>query len=44
MPLFSILDVIALGVFIVAWGGYAYLIELTGHGRGSLNARMNAYR
>ena len=27
MPLFSILDVIALGFFIVAWVGYAYMTE-----------------
>ena len=27
MPLFSILDVVALGFFIVAWGGYAYMTE-----------------
>ncbi|MGH6769163.1 MAG: DUF599 domain-containing protein [Xanthobacteraceae bacterium] len=44
MPLFSILDVVALVVFIVAWGGYAYVVELTRHGRDGLNARMNAYR
>ena len=27
MPLFSILDVVALSFFIVAWSGYAYLTE-----------------
>jgi uncharacterized membrane protein len=44
MPLFSVVDVIALGAFIAAWGIYAYVVERTGHGRNGLNARMNAYR
>jgi len=44
MPLFSILDVVALGFFIVAWGGYAYVIELSPMGRRGLNALMNVYR
>jgi uncharacterized membrane protein len=44
MPLFSILDAIALGTFIAAWGGYAYLTERSKIcGRG-LNAIMNGYR
>ena len=44
MPLFSILDVVALGIFIVAWGGYAYLTERSRVSRGGLNAIMNRYR
>jgi uncharacterized membrane protein len=44
MPLFSLLDVVALGFFIVAWGGYAYVIEFSPMGRRGLNALMNVYR
>jgi uncharacterized membrane protein len=44
MPLFSILDLIALGVFIVAWGGYAYLTERSRISPRGLNAIMNGYR
>ena len=44
MPLFSILDVVALSFFIVAWGGYAYLTERSHVSRGGLNAIMNRYR
>jgi uncharacterized membrane protein len=44
MPLFSILDVVALGTFIAAWGGYAYLTERSRISRGGLNALMNGYR
>ncbi|MPZ37663.1 MAG: DUF599 family protein [Rhizobiales bacterium] len=44
MPLFSILDVVALGAFIVAWGGYAYLNERSRASRGGLNAIMDGYR
>jgi uncharacterized membrane protein len=44
MPLLSILDVIALGTFIAAWGGYAYLTEHSRISRGGLNAIMNGYR
>jgi len=43
MPLISVLDIIALAVFIVAWGGYAYLVEHH-HGGAGLNALMNGYR
>jgi uncharacterized membrane protein len=42
--LFSILDVVALGAFIVAWGAYALVVERTRHGRLGLNARMDVYR
>jgi len=44
MPLFSILDVVALGIFIAAWGGYAYLTERSRISRRGLNAIMNGYR
>jgi len=44
MPLFSILDVVALSFFIVAWSGYAYLTEHSRVSRGGLNAIMNRYR
>jgi len=44
MPLFSILDLVALGCFIAAWGGYSILVDWTRHGRVSLNSRMNAHR
>src|SRR5262245_11810772 len=44
MGLFTVLDVIALAGFVVAWGGYSILIDWTPHGRVGLNARMNGYR
>jgi uncharacterized membrane protein len=44
MPPFSILDVVALSVFIVAWAGYAYLNERTQVSRHGLNAIMDGYR
>ncbi len=44
MPLFSILDAVALGFFIAAWGGYAYLTERSQVSRTGLNAIMNGYR
>jgi uncharacterized membrane protein len=44
MPLFAILDVAALGFFIVAWAGYSYLTERSRLSRGGLNAIMNRYR
>ena len=44
MPLFSTLDVIALGYFIVAWVGYAYMTEHSRVSRTGLNALMNGYR
>ena len=37
-------DVLALIYFIAAWAGYSILVELTAHGRESLNAMMNTYR
>ena len=44
MPLFSILDVIALLGFIAAWGGYAYMTERSRISSRGLNALMNGYR
>jgi len=44
MELFSVLDLIALAGFIIAWGGYSILIDWTPHGRLGLNSRMNGYR
>jgi uncharacterized membrane protein len=44
MGLFTVLDLIALAGFIVAWGGYSILIDWTPHGRLGLNSRMNGYR
>jgi uncharacterized membrane protein len=42
--LFSTIDLVALCWFVAAWVGYAILVDFTSYGRGSLNARMNAYR
>jgi len=44
MQLFSTLDLIALGVFVVTWIGYAITVEWSPGGRLSLNSRMNTYR
>jgi uncharacterized membrane protein len=44
MPLFSILDALALGAFVVAWGGYAYWTERSPKSRQGLNAIMDRYR
>jgi uncharacterized membrane protein len=41
---FSILDVVALGFFIVAWGSYAYMTERSRISRNGLNSIMNGYR
>jgi uncharacterized membrane protein len=37
-------DLLALIYFVAAWAGYSILVELTAHGRQSLNAMMNDYR
>jgi uncharacterized membrane protein len=37
-------DLLALIYFVAAWAGYSILVELTAHGRDSLNAMMNTYR
>jgi uncharacterized membrane protein len=44
MTLLTILDAVALIFFIVAWGGYAFLIDRSSQGRTCLNARMNGFR
>ncbi len=44
MHLFSPLDIVAIGFFIVAWSGYAYMNERSRWSRGGLNALMNVYR
>ena len=41
---YSIVDVIAVGFFILEWSVYAYTLEHTSYGRDSLSARMNVYR
>jgi uncharacterized membrane protein len=38
------LDLAALAWFVLAWAGYAILLELVPHRREGLNARMNRYR
>jgi uncharacterized membrane protein len=43
MP-FTLPDLLALAWFIVAWAGYAILLEYVPHRREGLNARMNRYR
>jgi uncharacterized membrane protein len=44
MRLFSILDLVALGAFIVAWGVYAYLNERSRLHHTGLNGIMDGYR
>ncbi|MEA2937929.1 MAG: hypothetical protein QOC56_1433, partial [Alphaproteobacteria bacterium] len=44
MWLFSIPDLVALGVFLGAWSIYAFVIDRSRHGRMGLNSRMNGYR
>jgi uncharacterized membrane protein len=41
---FSILDVAALGFFLIAWGCYAYMTERSRISRAGLNSIMNGYR
>jgi uncharacterized membrane protein len=41
MRLFSVLDIIALGFFVVAWIGYAYMTERSRISSTGLNANMN---
>lgn len=43
MP-FDPLDLIAFGVFVLAWSTYAITMELTSFGHGALNWRMDRYR
>jgi len=44
MQMLSPLDLVALGFFVLAWAGYAAAVELTPHGRRSLNAKMDRFR
>jgi uncharacterized membrane protein len=44
MQLFSPLDLLALTCFVAAWSIYAIAVELTPHGRQTLNAHMDRYR
>jgi uncharacterized membrane protein len=37
-------DLLAIAYFFAAWIAYSVIIEKTGAGRGSLNARVNSYR
>ena len=37
-------DLIALAWFVIAWTGYAILLEYVPHARAGLNARMNGFR
>ena len=39
-----IVDIAAVGFFILEWTVYAVTLEHTVHGRDSLSARMNVYR
>ena len=41
---FHLADAVALLYFLAAWIGYSILVELTDHGRSSLNSLMNRYR
>lgn len=41
---FSILDVIALAGFVVAWTAYAVVLDRTAYGQNGLNHLMNRYR
>jgi uncharacterized membrane protein len=41
---FSLLDMIALAFFVLAWLGYALGVEMVSGGKGSLNALMNDQR
>lgn len=40
----SLPDALALGLFLAAWIGYSLLVEVTPHGRHSLNSLMHIYR
>ena len=44
MGLFTVLDLIALAGFVIAWVAYSILVEWTPRGRLSLNSRVNGYR
>jgi uncharacterized membrane protein len=44
MRLFSIVDIVALGAFVVAWGAYAYVNERSRLHHTGLNGIMDGYR
>jgi uncharacterized membrane protein len=44
MLTYSIVDIFAVGFFILEWTVYAITLEHTAYGQDSLSARMNAYR
>lgn len=41
---YSLVDIVAVGFFILEWSTYAITLEYTAYGRDSLSARMNVYR
>jgi uncharacterized membrane protein len=44
MVQYTLVDIIAVGFFVLEWTTYAITLEHTAYGRDSLSARMNAYR
>jgi uncharacterized membrane protein len=44
MNIFPVADLVALGLFALAWAGYAVSVERTARGKTSLNVRMHKYR
>ena len=44
MPAYSMVDLFAVGFFVLEWAVYAVTLEHTAYGRNSLSARMNVYR
>src|SRR3954469_17308559 len=44
MPLFSVLDLVALAWFVGAWAIYSAILSLTERSRQGLNSEMNRYR
>jgi uncharacterized membrane protein len=39
-----LVDIVAVGFFVLEWAVYAFTLEYTAYGRDSLSARMNVYR
>ncbi len=44
MMTFSILDLVALGMYLIAWTAYAIILDHTAYGANSLNRLMHRYR
>jgi uncharacterized membrane protein len=44
MTVFSALDLVAIGTFLVIWGGYSFIVDQTALAKDGLNRRMHAYR